>query len=75
MQRITIEDAQIQLSALIDAAINGETIVVVKNAQEEILFMPVSKSPKLRQLGTGIGQFSISDDFDEPLEDFNEYMA
>jgi len=42
-------------------------IVLVTNDVEE-------PPKKKRQLGTLAGKISIPDDFDEPLEDLNEYM-
>ncbi|MFM9837957.1 MAG: DUF2281 domain-containing protein [Cyclobacteriaceae bacterium] len=32
------------------------------------------KKPDIRPLGLAKGKISIPDDFDEPLEDFKEYM-
>lgn len=44
------------------------TIIILEDENQE----PVVK--KKRQLGILKGQFSISDDFDEPLDDLKEYM-
>lgn len=33
-----------------------------------------SQTPKRRQAGTMQGMFEMSEDFDAPLEDFQEYM-
>lgn len=35
---------------------------------------PLSKQPVIREAGKYRGQVFLSDDFDEPLEDFKEYM-
>ncbi|MES2795294.1 MAG: DUF2281 domain-containing protein [Bacteroidota bacterium] len=36
--------------------------------------VPKIEAKKKRQLGIMKGEFSISDDFDEPLDDLKEYM-
>ncbi len=35
---------------------------------------PLEAIPKKRQVGVFKGKITMSDDFDEPLEDFKEYM-
>ena len=44
------------------------TVIILEDEIQE----PIVK--KKRQLGILKGQFSISDDFDEPLDDLKEYM-
>ena len=51
----------------------------IKN-EHNLHFVPSEKTastedkPKIRQAGKYRGQFHISPDFDEPLEEFREYM-
>lgn len=56
-------DLQSQLKA-------NQSIRVIVLVKDEVEETPKKK----RQLGTLAGQISIPDDFDEPLEDLNEYM-
>ncbi len=63
------------LSDLIDAAVNGEEVVIAKDEQHLVKLMPVSRVNASRpQFGSAKGLITMSDDFDEPLEDFEEYM-
>lgn len=73
MQEITLAEASKNLPELIEAAISGEEIVITKDNQPVVTLTPVS--PKRRSLfGSAKGLITISDDFDEPLEDFKDYM-
>ncbi len=74
MHQINIDEAKSNLPDLIDAAINGEEIVIAKDAQHVVKLVPISRIKPRAQFGSAKGLISISDDFDEPLEDFAEYM-
>lgn len=63
--------------------LSAEIATLPANLQEEVrdfvafLKTKVQKEQpplKKRQFGAGKGFFVMSDDFDEPLEDFKEYM-
>jgi antitoxin (DNA-binding transcriptional repressor) of toxin-antitoxin stability system len=76
MQQISVAEASKQLAQLVDAALNGEDIVIIKDAQlavklNSVQRMPVKQRPKF---GSAKGLLVMSDDFDDPLEDFREYM-
>ncbi|MBC7815072.1 MAG: DUF2281 domain-containing protein [Burkholderiales bacterium] len=76
MQRIALEDAAEQLSQLVDAAVKGETILIVAQDEREIQLVPLaSATKKPRKAGSAAGLINMSDDFDAPLPDFNDYMA
>jgi antitoxin (DNA-binding transcriptional repressor) of toxin-antitoxin stability system len=74
MHQITIEEAKLNLPDLIDAAINGEEIVIAKDDQHVVKLVPISRAKPRPQFGSAKGLISISNDFNEPLEDFAEYM-
>ncbi len=74
MQPINIEEAKTQLPDLIDAAVNGEEIVIAKDAQHIVKLVPVARPPARPQFGSAKGLISMADDFDAPLADFDEYM-
>jgi antitoxin (DNA-binding transcriptional repressor) of toxin-antitoxin stability system len=76
MQQISVSEASKQLAQLVDAALNGEEIVITKDDQlavklKSVQRMPVKQRPKF---GSAKGLLVMSDDFDDPLEDFREYM-
>ncbi|MBC7870589.1 MAG: DUF2281 domain-containing protein [Chitinophagaceae bacterium] len=70
MQRIRLEEAAQQLNALIDAAVDCETVVLVRDDQTEIQLVPIIAKNQPRKAGSAKGQFVMADDFDEPLSDF-----
>lgn len=76
MQQINIFEASKNLSDLIEAVINGEEIIITKDDQPVAKLVPVSLVKKRwpAKAGTAKGLVTISDDFDEPLEDFKDYM-
>ena len=74
MHQINVEDAKSNLPDLIDAAVNGEEVVITKDAQHIVKLVPVSQAKPRPQFGSAKGLISMSDDFDEPLENFAEYM-
>jgi antitoxin (DNA-binding transcriptional repressor) of toxin-antitoxin stability system len=74
MHQVNIEDAKSNLPDLIDAAVNGEEIVIAKDDQHIVKLVPVSRARPRPQFGSAKGLISMLDDFDEPLDDFAEYM-
>jgi len=73
MQEITLAEASKNLPELIEAAMSGEEIVITKDNQPVVKLTPISPV-KRRRAGSAKGLITISDDFDEPLEDFKDYM-
>ena len=74
MQQITLESISETLRDIVEAALNGEDVIITKNNQPVIKLIPVSLVKQPRQPGSAKGLVIISDDFDEPLDDFKEYM-
>jgi antitoxin (DNA-binding transcriptional repressor) of toxin-antitoxin stability system len=74
ISRIELDQVAEHLAELIEEVQQGGEVVLTKGDQ------PVAKLTKYqapvgkRRLGTAKGLITISDDFDEPLEDFAEYM-
>ena len=74
MQSITVAEAAQKLPDLIDAAIRGEEVVIIKNSHSVVKLTPTTSIKPRPKFGSAKGLIEISDDFDEPLEDFQEYM-
>ena len=75
MRRITLQEAQAQLSELIHALKTHEEIEIVEDGK------PAAKLTRLdpdqqwpSKAGSAKGKIWMSPDFDEPLEEFKEYM-
>ena len=74
MQQINLTEASQNLPDLIEAALSGEEIIIIKDNQPVVKLIPVSPVKQRPKYGSAKGLVTISDDFDEPLEDFKEYM-
>lgn len=76
MHQIDITDASKELAAWIEVAISGEEVVIMKNNQPAVKLVSLTTEPqkKTRKAGSAKGLIWMADDFDEPLEDFREYM-
>ncbi len=74
IQQVSFSEAQAQLPELIEAALNGQTILITKGGQLAVQLVPVMP-PIHRQFGSAQGLIVMADDFDVPLADFHEYMS
>jgi antitoxin (DNA-binding transcriptional repressor) of toxin-antitoxin stability system len=76
MQHISITEASGQLAQLIEAALAGEEIIILRDRHPVIRLTPLENLPKRypAKAGSAKGLVWMSDDFDEPLEEFKEYM-
>ena len=73
--QITLDEAKTQLLDLIEAAIKGDEVFILKNDQQAVQLIPSLPPKRQPQFGSAKGLIQIADDFDAPLEDFNEYMS
>jgi antitoxin (DNA-binding transcriptional repressor) of toxin-antitoxin stability system len=71
---VTLDEAQNHLDQLIDAAVNGETVLIMKDGDQIVQLVPVNRRTAQPHFGSGRGLMVMADDFDEPLPDFDEYM-
>jgi prevent-host-death family protein len=74
VHQVTIEEAKIQLPELIEAAVQGEDVFITKQDQQVVKLVAVVQSGQRPQFGSARGLIEMSDDFDEPLPDFDEFM-
>lgn len=75
MQIINIYEAKSKLSKLVDKALKGEEIIIAKSGNPLVRLDPLPGAKPRRLLGQGKSYIlSIAKDFDEPLEDFKDYM-
>ena len=75
MHQIDIEQAKIQLDSLFRDALAGDEVVITRNGQPVLKLVRFIQAKKRRQSGSAKGLISMSPDFDQPLEDFHEYMG
>ncbi len=74
MKKVTIHEAKTHLSRLIRSALAGEEVIISRGRKPLVKLMVIEEKPAKRVLGTAAGKIRFAPDFDEPLEDFREYM-
>lgn len=83
MQQVSITDAALNLSSLIEAAQNGEEIILTQNSQplaKLTALTPTERDLSLKRqkrqqmFGSAKGLIRMTEDFDEPLPEFEDYL-
>jgi antitoxin (DNA-binding transcriptional repressor) of toxin-antitoxin stability system len=74
MQQIDLNEAKKHLTALIEAALGGEEVVITQDDQPVLKLVRIPAPKTRRKAGSAKGLITMSDDFDAPLEEFEEYM-
>ncbi len=78
MHQVTLEEAKHSLFTLIQNVLKGEEIVITQNKKPIAKLISASKEDSKSHMkikaGSAKGLIKIADDFDEPIEDFKEYM-
>ena len=74
MTQLDITQAKADLSKLLDLAIEGEEIVITQDDKPVAKISPMSAVLRPLKRGSAKGKVWMSSDFDEPLEDFKQYM-
>ncbi len=74
MIQIDLYQAREQFLEIIEQVLRGEE-VVIKRDQQPLVKMTAVKGGKVkRQFGSAKGMIVIAHDFDQPLDDFRDYM-
>ena len=76
MPKVTVREAKANLERLIQKALSGEEVVIVKGKPLiELVAALEDIKPKKRRIGgaKGVIRF-IPDDFNAPLNDFQDYI-
>jgi len=77
MYQVDLIEAKEKLVELIEAAMRGEEIAITQDNQPVVKLVGIPPANKNRwpsKAGSAKGMVWMSDDFDEPLEEFKEYM-
>jgi antitoxin (DNA-binding transcriptional repressor) of toxin-antitoxin stability system len=74
MHQIELKEENLELVNLVKAAMRGEEIVIKKDEELIVKLIPEKTKKTSRKAGSAKGLITMSEDFDEPLEDFREYM-
>ncbi|MEG4535439.1 type II toxin-antitoxin system prevent-host-death family antitoxin [Microcoleus sp. D2_18a_D3] len=77
MYQVDILEAKEKLLELIEAAMRGEEVAITQDNPPVVKLVGIPPANKKRwpsKAGSAKGMVWMSDDFDEPLEEFKEYM-
>lgn len=67
MEAVNVHEAKTHLSRLLERAMEGEEVVIMRAGRQLVRLTPVEQAPIRRKLGTAKGDFVVPDDFDAPL--------
>jgi antitoxin (DNA-binding transcriptional repressor) of toxin-antitoxin stability system len=70
MLKVTVSEATSRLLELINAVKKGESVIITTDEAQAFQIVPIEIPD--REPGHAKGKFWMSDDFDEPLEDFKD---
>jgi prevent-host-death family protein len=74
MHNIDINQAKQNFTALIEKTVSNGEVIITKDGQPVVKMVPLIKTKKKRKFGTAKDLIKMSDDFDQPIDDFKEYM-
>ena len=74
MRQVDLIQAQNELPQIIEAVLHGAEIVITRDETPAVKLVPLPTAKPRPQFGSAKGLVTLSDDFDEPLEDFQEYL-
>jgi prevent-host-death family protein len=66
---VNVHEAKTHLSRLLEQALAGEEVIIMRSGRPLVKLAPVSSAPRRRVAGSGKGDFVVPDDFDAPLPD------
>jgi prevent-host-death family protein len=66
---VNIHEAKTHLSRLLEQALAGDEVVIMKAGKPLVRLTPVATAPVKRKIGTAKGDFRVPDDFDASLPD------
>ena len=73
MSHIDVDQAKGRLEELVEQAARGEEVIITRGDGAAFKLVPVLENKPRPRFGSAKGEVWMSDDFDEPLSDFDEY--
>ena len=64
---VNIHEAKTHLSRLLQRVALGEEVIIAKAGKPVAKLVPVGTRPRKRLLGTARGEFTVPEDFNDPL--------
>jgi prevent-host-death family protein len=72
-RQYNIGEAKARLPQLVRETLAGAEVIIAKDNKPLVKLVPLSSGPRVPGTGKGLVLY-MSPDFDEPLEDFEDYM-
>jgi prevent-host-death family protein len=72
---INIHEAKTHLSRLIRRVLNGEEVIIAKGNKPLVKLVALENKKPIRKIGSAKNVIKITEDFDKPLDDFQEYRS
>ena len=73
MHTVGLKEAAGRLAELIDEVAGGEEVVITREDGATFKIVPIALMPPSPKFGSAKGLVKMTEDFDEPLEDFQAY--
>ncbi|WP_249100868.1 type II toxin-antitoxin system Phd/YefM family antitoxin [Argonema galeatum] len=73
MRKVDLKEAESLLAELIEEAAEGEDVIITRSDGVSFKIVVIPKEEPRPKFGSAKGLVEMSDDFDEPLEDFEAY--
>jgi prevent-host-death family protein len=73
MAQFNIAEAKARLSELVERALAGDEVILARDNRPLARLVPLGHGEQPRKPGSARGQIWISDDFDDPVPDFDRY--
>jgi prevent-host-death family protein len=64
---VNIHEAKTHLSRLLERVAMGEEVIIAKAGTPVAKLVPLQARPKKRSLGSAKGEFTVPEDFNDPL--------
>lgn len=74
MTHVDIKQAGEKFMDLMELVAKGNEIIIDKDKEPFAKLIPLKRTMGKREFGSAKGMIIMADDFDDPLEDFQEYM-
>ncbi|MCA9972961.1 MAG: type II toxin-antitoxin system Phd/YefM family antitoxin [Anaerolineales bacterium] len=76
MTQVTIHEAKTHLSRLIRQVLAGEEVIIARGKEPLVKLVALPEARSKRQIGGAKDVvLFMAEDFDAPLDDFEDYMA
>lgn len=71
---VELSRAAAELARLVQQVETGAEIVITAQGRPVARLVAATQPAEDREPGTAVGLFTVPDDFDDPLDEFREYM-